>query len=65
MLTAYSLCQTLMSAERILRSVDLMLSATTSPGPSVVNVKMGTSSVVMGEPALVSASCVLTGKRTF
>lgn len=46
--------QTLMSAERILRSVAPTLSATTSRGPSAVNVKMDISSEVTGRPALVS-----------
>lgn len=59
-----SLHQTLMSAEKILRSVALMLYATTSLGLSAVNVKMGISSAVMGRPALVSGSCVLPSTYT-
>lgn len=49
-----------MSAERILRSVAPTLSATTSQGPSAVNVKMDISSEVTGRPALVSGT-KLTG----
>lgn len=48
-----------MSAERILRPVAPTLSATTSLGPSAVNVKMDIDSEVTGRPALVSGGCAL------
>lgn len=62
MLLAYddSPYQTSMSAERLLRSVAPTPSATTILGPSAVNVKMDTSSKVMGRPALVSGVCTLS-----
>lgn len=59
MVIGASLDQILMSAERTLRSVAPTPSATTSLGPSAVNVKMDISSAVMGRPALVGGVCAL------
>lgn len=46
-----------MSAERIFRSAAHILSATTNPGPSAVNVRMDIGSAMMDRPASVRIVC--------
>ncbi len=65
MIIGASLYQTLMSAERILRSAGPTLSATTSLGPSAVNVKMDINLAQMDRPALVSGLCALLNTVTY
>lgn len=65
MITVSSLYQTLMSAERILRSAAPTPFATTSLGLSAVNVMTVISSVVMGRHALVSGVCMLPSTITY